>query len=356
LTTRGPPRASATPSATTRTTPRASGRASVKAVDDADQDLQKDLAAVVKDSGDGKNDGTPGGFNGNADKVAKLDDQQKQERMELASLAMRDGETLDDYLQRLQKDGVEKATGSKRLAELFAAVQKGTITASAFAAAAGGTLGGSWKLFKYLKQGKDITAPGTFLNTFINNRMAGAAPGSLLGKVPPGMVNALTGSDEAAMLGGYMRNGSFFMPSAAEANLAKVAQNGGLANAAKAAGWIRGAGVVGGVAATAYGVANLATYDTDMIKANPSKFASDLSGTAFSASMTALTVAPNPVTAGLAVGTGVVYAGCLIWDNHEAIGDGIDKAGDWMGDKASDIKDGIAGEAKKLGSALNPFD
>jgi hypothetical protein len=118
----------------------------------------------------------------------------------------------------------------------------------------------------------------------------------------------------------------------------------------------RGAGVVGGVAATAYGVANLATYDTDMIKADPSKFASDLSGTAFSASMTALTVAPNPVTAGLAIGTGVVYAGCLIWDNHEAIGDGIEKAGDWMGDKASDIGDGIAGEAKKLGSALNPFD
>ncbi|CAM5548359.1 hypothetical protein SALBM311S_08271 [Streptomyces alboniger] len=74
------------------------------------------------------------------------------------------------------------------------------------------------------------------------------------------------------------------------------------------------------------------------------------------ASMTALTVAPNPVTAGLAIGTGVVYAGCLIWDNHEAIGDGIEKAGDWMGDKASDIGDGIAGEAKKLGSALNPFD
>lgn len=328
----------------------------VKAVDDADKDFQKDLEAVVKDSGGGKNDETAGGFNGNADKVAKADDQQKQERMELASLAMRDGETLDDYLQRLQKEGVEKITGSKRLAELFAAVQKGTITASAFAAAVGGTLGSSWKLFKYLKQGKDITAPGTFLSTFINNRMAGAAPGSLLSKLPPGMVNAITGSDEAAMFGGYMRNGAFFMPSAAEANLVKVAQNGGLTNAAKAAGWIRGAGVVGGVAATAYGVANLATYDADMIKANPSKFATDLSGTAFSASMTALTVAPNPVTAGLAIGTGVVYAGCLIWDNHEAIGGGIEKAGDWIGDKASDVGDGIADGAKKLGSALNPFD
>ncbi|MEO3976566.1 hypothetical protein [Streptomyces sp. CAU 1734] len=328
----------------------------VKAVDDADKDLQKDLEAVVKDSGGGANDGTAGGFNGNAHTVAKADDQQKQERMELSSLAMRDGETLDDYLQRLQKEAVEKGTGSKRLAELFAAVQKGTITASAFAAAIGGSGGASWKLFKYLKQGKDVTAPGTFLSTFINNRMAGAVPGSLLGKVPPGMVTAITGSDEAAMFGGFMRNGAFVMPSAAEANLVKVAQNGGLGNAVKAAGWIRGAGVVGGVAATAYGVANLATYDADMIKANPSKFAADLSGTAFSASMTALTVAPNPVTAGLAIGTGLVYAGCLVWDNHEAIGKGFEKAGDWVGDRASDIGDGIADGAKKLGSALNPFD
>ncbi|MFE3518414.1 hypothetical protein [Streptomyces sp. NPDC059166] len=331
-------------------------KACVKAVDDADQDVQKDLEAVVKDTGGGGNDGTAGGFNGNADKVAAADDQQKQQRMELNSLAMRDGETLDDYLQRLQRDGVEKITGSKRLADLFAAVQKGTITASAFAAAVGGSAGGAFKLFKYLKQGKDVTAPGTFLSTFINNRMAGAVPGSLLSKVPPGMVNAITGSDEAAMFGGFMRNGTFVMPSAAEANLAKVAQNGGLANAAKAAGWIRGAGVVGGVAATAYGVANLTTYDADMIKADPAKFASDLSGTAFSASMTALTVAPNPVTAGLAVGTGLVYAGCLVWDNHEAIGEGIEKAGEWVGDTASDIGEGIADGAKKVGSALNPFD
>ncbi|MFJ6696519.1 hypothetical protein ACIQM4_10650 [Streptomyces sp. NPDC091272] len=328
----------------------------VKAVDEADKNLQKDLEAVVKDTGGGANDGTTGGFNGNADKVAAADDQQKRERMELNSLAMRDGETLDDYIQRLQKSGVEKLTGSKQLAELFAAVQKGTITASAFAAAAGGSAGSALKLFKYLKQGKDVTAPGTFLSNFINTRLAGVAPGSLLSRVPPGMVNAITGSDEAAMLGGFMRNGAFVMPSAAEANLVRVAQNGGLANAAKAAGWIRGAGVVGGVAATAYGVANLATYDADMIKADPAKFASDLSGTAFSASMTALTVAPNPVTAGLAVGTGLVYAGALVWDNHEAIGEGIGKATDWAGDKVSDIGDGIAGGAKKLGSALNPFD
>lgn len=102
----------------------------VKAVNDADNDLQKDLETVVKDSGGAKNDGTVGGFNGNAENVATADDKQKQGRLELASLAMRNDETIDDYLQRLQREVVEKGTGSKRLADLFAGVQNGTITAA----------------------------------------------------------------------------------------------------------------------------------------------------------------------------------------------------------------------------------
>lgn len=142
-----------------------------------------------------------------------------------------------------------------------------------------------------------------------------------------------------------MKNGRFFLLTAAEANLVTVARQGGAMNALKAAGAMRGLGVVGGVAGTVYGVANLATYDTDMIKKDPAKFATDVTGTAFSASMTALTIAPNPVTAGLAVGTGVAYGAALIWDNHEAMGKGLEKAGH-----------SLAGSAKKLGSALNPFD
>ncbi|WP_345691327.1 hypothetical protein [Streptomyces coeruleoprunus] len=327
-------------------------KACVKAVDDADKDLKKDLEAVVKDAG-GKNGDATGtsGFNADAGKVADADNKQKQERMELNSLTMRDNETLDDYIRRLQQSGVEKLTGSKHLGELYAAVQKGTLTAAGFAAALGMTVKGSYKLYKALKTGKDVAAPGTFLANFVNNRLP-AAPGTLLSRVPPGMITAITGSDEAAMFGGYMKNGVFRMPAASEANLVRVAQNGGLANAAKAAGWLRGAGVVGGVATTAYGVANLATYDLDMIKAKPDKFATDLTGTAFSASTTALMVAPNPVTLGLAVGTGIAYGGALIWENREAIGNAAEKAGDWIGDKASDLGGGL----KKVGSALNPFD
>ncbi|NML52356.1 hypothetical protein HHL19_26875 [Streptomyces sp. R302] len=330
----------------------------VKAFDLADQDLKKDLEAVVKDSGGGKNDETLGtGFNGGADKVAAADDKAKADRMDLAWLEMKDSETLDDYIKRLQKEGLTRLTGNPQLAELVTKFTNGAITAGAFTGALTAAGLYSYKLSKALRPPfVHPTAPGTFLSKHFNMRLAGAAPGSLLSKIPPGLATALTGSDEAAMWGGFMRNGSFFMPTAAEANLLKVAQNGGLANAAKAAGWLRGAGVVGGVAATAYGVANLATYDTDMIKADPAKFASDLTGTAFSASMTALTVAPTPVTLGLAIGTGVAYGAALIWDNHEAIGKGLEDAGEWVGDKASDIGEGIKDGAKKLGSALNPFD
>ncbi|WP_228978739.1 hypothetical protein [Streptomyces sp. DH12] len=331
-------------------------KACVRAVDDADKDLKKDLESAVKDGTGNKNDETLGtGFNGDAGKVAAADDKQKQERLELASLAMRDNETLEDWMQRLQRDGVEKITGSKRLADLFAGVQKGTVTAGAFALALGTSAKSGWKLFKYAKDGTNVTAPGTGIAARVNERMMLSSSG-FWSKLPPNVVGALTGSEEAAALGGHMKNGRFFIPTAAEANLARVAANGGLANAAKAAGWLRGAGVVGAAAGTAFGVANLATYNGEMIKEDPAKFASDLSGTAFNASLTALAVAPNPVTAGLAVGTGLVYAGCLVWDNHEAIGKGLDKAGDWIGDKASDIGDGIADGAKKLGSALNPFD
>ncbi|WP_412076939.1 hypothetical protein ACLF6K_17720 [Streptomyces xanthophaeus] len=324
----------------------------VKAVDEADQDLRKDLEAVVKDGLGGKGDGTLGtGFNGQAGEVSKADDAQKQERFDLAWLKKRDNETLDDYIERLQKDGITRLTGNPKLAELVSNISKSTVTAGAFATALTAVGMNSFKLagyFKDIKAGnypRAFNAPGTLMERNVNARLAGATPGGLLSKLPPNVVGVLTGSDEAAMLGGHMKNGRFFIPAASEANLVTVARQGGMANAMKAAGALRGLGVVGGAAATVYGVANLATYDTDMIKKDPSKFATDLTGTAFSASMTMLTVAPNPVTAGLAVGTGIAYGAALIWDNHEAIGKGLDKVGD-----------GIASGAKKLGSALNPFD
>lgn len=332
-------------------------RLCVKAFDDADQDLKRDLEAVVKDGKGNKNDGTTGtGFNGDAGQVAKADGEQKRARNDSDWFKKRDDETLDDYMERLRRDGVTRLTGSAQLGDLVSAVTKGSMTVGAFALVTGTSVMYSFNLMSHFKSGKALNAPGTLTSRFINTQLAGSAPGSVLSRVPPGLVTAMTGSDEAAMYGAFMKNGTFVIPSASEANLVRVARGGGLAQAGRAAGWLRGTGVVGGAAATVYGVANLSTYDGDKIKADPAKFASDLSGTAFSGSMTAFTVAPNPVTAGVALGTGVVYGGALIWDNHEAIGKGVVNAKDWVGDRTDDLKSGVASGARKFKDVVNPFD
>ncbi|GLV88364.1 hypothetical protein Slala03_80530 [Streptomyces lavendulae subsp. lavendulae] len=164
----------------------------VKAVDEADKDLRKDLEAVVKDGPGGKGDGTPGtGFNAQAGEVANADDAQKQDRMDFAWLKMRDDETIDDYVERLQKEGLTRLTSNPKLAELVSNVSKTTVTAGAFASAL--TVAGmnSWKLqnyFKDVKAGnfpKASTAPGTFVPRTANARLAGGAPGGFLARLPP---------------------------------------------------------------------------------------------------------------------------------------------------------------------------
>ena len=44
-----------------------------------------------------------------------------------------------------------------------------------------------------------------------------------------------------------------------------------------------------------------------------------VAGTAFSASRMAFLVAPNPVTAGSAIGTGLLWPGVEIWDHREEL-------------------------------------
>ena len=69
--------------------------------------------------------------------------------------------------------------------------------------------------------------------------------------------------------------------------------------------------------------------------------------TAFNASLTAAMIAPNPVTLGLAVGTGLAYAGTLVWDNWDGISKGAEKAADWVGDKAEKAGEAIKGKLEK---------
>ncbi|MEU6681997.1 hypothetical protein [Streptomyces sp. NPDC046832] len=273
-------------------------------------------------------------------------------------LKKKDGETLDDWLVRVQGDAVTRLTGNEELGKAVATYIEGAANLSAFFTSSTTALLGGKSLISYFRSSKVLNAPGTFKARLINGHWDKLSripkAGSWLTRVP---TSALAGSDEAAMLAGYMRNGSFYMPTSTEANLLRVAQRGGLANAAKAAGWMRGVGIVGSAGATAWGVANLATMDHGKAwKEDKAKYLSNWTGTAFNASLTAAMVAPNPVTVGLAVGTGLAYAGTLVWDNWDSISKGAEEAADWVGDKAEKAGEAISDGAKKLGSALNPFD
>ncbi|KJK36489.1 mucin [Streptomyces variegatus] len=273
-------------------------------------------------------------------------------------LKKKDGETLDDWLVRVQGDAVTQLTGNEKLGKAVATYIEGAANLSAFFTSSTTALLGGKSLISYFKSSKVLNAPGTLTARLINGHWDKLSriprAGSWLSRVP---VSVLSGSDEAAMLAGYMRKGAFYMPTSTEANLLRVAQRGGLANAAKAAGWMRGAGIVGSVGATAWGVANLATMDHGKAwKEDKAKYLSNWTGTAFNASLTAAMVAPNPVTVGLAVGTGLAYAGTLVWDNWDSISDGAEEAADWVGDKADKAGEAISDGAKALGSALNPFD
>ncbi|MGV9842880.1 hypothetical protein ACWDUB_12330 [Streptomyces fungicidicus] len=273
-------------------------------------------------------------------------------------LKKKEGETLDDWLVRVQGDAVTQLTGNEKLGKAVSNYIEGAANLSAFFTSSTTALLGGKSLISYFKSSKVLNAPGTFTARMINGHWDKLSripkAGSWLARVP---TSALAGSDEAAMLAGYMRKGSFYLPTSTEANLLRVAQRGGLANAAKAAGWIRGAGIVGSAGATAWGVANLATMDHGKAwKEDKAKYLSNWTGTAFNASLTAAMIAPNPVTLGLAVGTGLAYAGTLVWDNWDGISKGAEKAADWVGDKAEKAGEAISDGAKKLGSALNPFD
>ncbi|WP_405710975.1 hypothetical protein OG264_19210 [Streptomyces xanthophaeus] len=339
--------------------------ACVKSFDEADKDLKASLETVVTDTigGGNANDMTFGsGFNGQAkgDMIAATPPKAEDEvSLDLSSLMMDPKtETLSTWSARAQGDIVARLSGNPEWGKLYSRYVSGAVSLAAFARATGITVPGAFALINaYRKPGTLLNAPGT-----LTARLIGGSPNI------PGAANALNASSAArsvlggsnavaAQYGSYMKNGALITPTtAAQANLITVAESGGLANAAKAAGAMRGLGIVGSAGATLYGVANLSTYDSEKIANNPDKFASDLTGTAFNATLTAAMVAPNPVTVGLAVGTGVIYAGALAWENRENIADAWNTSTDWAGDKAEDLGKGIASGASKVGKFLNPFD
>lgn len=148
-------------------------------------------------------------------------------------------------------------------------------------------------------------------------------------------------------------------------NLLTVASNGGLGAAAKTAGLLRGAGILGGVASTGLSLANVISQGNpiDAFKANGAGYVADVAEVGFNASLTAAMIAPNPITAGAVVVTGVIYGVATVVENWDGIVEGVGQAVEATGEFIENAGEAIGDAAEAVGDAvgdavswLNPFD
>ncbi|MBB5934683.1 PE-PGRS family protein [Streptomyces zagrosensis] len=192
-------------------------------------------------------------------------------------------------------------------------------------------------------------------------------------------INFLVGSDELAKIYGGVTHSGQPVVRAGQANLLHVftkAKNAehfaqalrlspgtsspwrvGLSTAGKTAGFLRGAGVVGGAVSTVYSLANVASQDPRKkfdSRKEGAGYIADVAEVGFNGSLTAAMVAPNPVTIGLALGTGLVYGGAKVVEHWDDIKGGASTAASWTGNKAKEFGSGAVNKAKSVGKKLNP--
>ena len=171
-------------------------------------------------------------------------------------------------------------------------------------------------------------------------------------------------------------------------SLASVyAQSGNLVRFGANVGWWRGAGLVGAAGATVTSSLNVAAQGNpvEAFRENGADYVADVGETLFNGSVTAMLIAPNPVTATAVVVTGVVYVAAEVYAHRDQIAalatDGVrlaadvgrrgaEVAGDVLGTVDRAVDDGLAtvdravdgavgdavDRAKQVGGALNPFD
>ncbi|MFG2964539.1 PE-PGRS family protein [Streptomyces sp. NPDC048288] len=184
-------------------------------------------------------------------------------------------------------------------------------------------------------------------------------------------INFIVGSDSlAARYGGLTHSGQA-VSRAGNASLFKVSGNiysrarglgfsrtaslgKGLAGAGKVAGFLRGAGIAGSAASTVFSAANVVAQGNPVkaFQRNGAGYVADVAELGFNASMTAAMIAPNPVTIGLAVGFGVVYAGAKVVEHWDDIKKGAGEATKWVGNKVNDLGKSIA---KSKANPMNWF-
>ncbi|MFB7332675.1 PE-PGRS family protein [Streptomyces adustus] len=249
-------------------------------------------------------------------------------------------------------------------------------------------------LIKWSPKIRSLSAPGSWLpgqlgrlasgSSLYQNAsripMSGGVRGDLIGNAynwvrsTPlmrsfGLNNAIdfvVGSDEVAKTFGGLSHAGTPVTRAGGASLVKVFSNAssaagdtgalraGFGAAAKTAGFLRGAGIVGGVVSTGFSAANVISQGNpvEAFKRNGAGYVADVAEVGFNASLTAAMIAPNPITIGLAVGTGLIYGGAKVVEHWDDITKGAGKAADWVGNKASDLGKSIA---KSKANPMNWF-
>lgn len=140
------------------------------------------------------------------------------------------------------------------------------------------------------------------------------------------------------------------MEAAAAVLKAKPTELSRIGAVARTAGALRGLGIAGGAASTAYSAANVISQG-DPIKAFKRRgagYVADIAELGFNASLTAAMIAPNPLTIGATVVTGAVYVGAKVVEHWDDIKDGAKKAVNAVGTGLKKAGDFI--------KSLNPFD
>jgi len=267
-------------------------------------------------------------------------------------------EGIDAYLQGLMIDWMLEVP----ILQDFHQLVEAGMNLAPVPAAAMTTFTNIRKLVDAARNGVPLTSNG-LLGRFLDTRVAGLAPGY------PAFLNGMATGAVSGPLSRLLMGAPVMVDGAQVAartqNLLTIARGGGLGAATRAAGLVRGLGVVGGVASTGLSLANVISQGNpvDAFQANGTNYLQDVAEVGFNASLTAAMVAPNPVTIGAAAVTGVIYGGLAIYNNWDDITEGAGRAWDAttefvsdVGDTIGDAADAVGDTLSDVGSALNPFD
>ena len=235
--------------------------------------------------------------------------------------------------------------------------------------------------FKLNPIASPLTAPGGFMGRFLDNLMINK------GIISEGFLNGMATGRYSGSLSKFLMGapipvantlvaGQKTLVASRTLSVAQLAKGASFTGTLANVGAVRTLGIAGSVVMTGVSAVNLISQGNpiEAFEAKGTEYLQDVAEFGFNASMTAAMIAPSPVTFGAAAITGLAYGGLAIWNNREAIVEGIGNAyeatSEFVGDVTENVSKGmeVAGEAigeaadavgNAIGDAaswLNPFD